>query len=145
MFQWIWGEWFESNRFNPLEELLTEEFKCRYGEADSYVGMIRGKYGEEGQYWIGMFLPPDTIVPEGYEYIDIPTTKLGVCWIHGLEEEVYCKEDQCAERLRQNEMVPSIGSDGAWWRFERYNCPRFTQKDENGKIILDMCHFLDRI
>ncbi len=32
--------------------------------------------------------------------------------------------------------------DGAFWFFERYQCPRFTTPDEKGNVILDMCYFV---
>lgn len=32
---------------------------------------------------------------------------------------------------------------GAYWFFERYCCPRFTTPDEQGNIILDICHYIE--
>lgn len=29
-----------------------------------------------------------------------------------------------------------------WWFFERYVCPRFTTPDAEGKVTLDICHFI---
>ena len=33
---------------------------------------------------------------------------------------------------------------GAFWFFERYQCPRFTTPDEFGNVILDTCYFIKR-
>ena len=32
--------------------------------------------------------------------------------------------------------------DGVQWCFERYVCPRFTDPDEQGNVILDMCYYV---
>ena len=32
---------------------------------------------------------------------------------------------------------------GASWFFERCTCPRFTTPDDQGNIILDVCHFIE--
>lgn len=137
-----WGEWFQNNLFQPLEALLTDEFKKEYEDTDAYIGLMRYKEGEPFQYWIGMFSSQGTEVPEGYGYVDIPASKLGVCWLHGPEGELYCKEDKCAERLMQEGQEIIADETGAWWFFERYGCPRFTTPDEEGKIILDICHYV---
>lgn len=137
-----WGEWFEAGRFNKLESLVTENFMHTYEDANAYIGLMRWKEGEKFEYWIGMFLPAETAVPDGYEYADFSASNLGVCWLHGTESEIYFKEDKCAKKLLEegNEIVAD--EKGAWWFFERYGCPRFTEQDENGKVILDICHFV---
>jgi hypothetical protein len=137
-----WGDWFENNRFSKLEALVADNFKSSYEDSDAYLGFMRWKEGEPFQYWIGMFLPEGTDVPDGYDYVDRPEAKLGVCWLHGPEGELFCKEDKCAGRLMQegHEIIKDEG--GAWWFFERYGCPRFTMKDEEGRVILDICHYI---
>lgn len=137
-----WGEWFASSRFQKLEVLLKDEFSKEYEDAAAYVGLMRWKEGEPFEYWIGMFLPVGIEVPEGYSHIDLPGGKLGVCWIHGPEGELYCKEDKCAERLTKEGYEFVSDSEGAWWFFERYVCPRFTTPDEEGNVTLDICHFV---
>lgn len=137
-----WGDWFENNRFEKLVAFVTEEYKSGYEDADAYVGLMRWKEGEAFQYWIGMFLPKGTEVPEGYGFVDMHEAKLGVCWLHGPEGELYCKEDKCADRLVQEGYEIIHDEEGAWWFFERYGCPRFTAKDEEGQVILDICHFV---
>lgn len=137
-----WEEWFKTGRFNKLESLVTDDFRSVYEDCDSYIGLMRCKEGEKFQYWIGMFLPEGTAVPEGYGYVDFPASNLGVCWLHGPESELYCKEDKCAEKLTAEGHEIATDEMGAWWFFERYGCPRFTKPDEEGKIILDICHFI---
>lgn len=130
-----WDEWFGKGWFKPLEELgsLPEN-------EDSYVGCMRCI--EEFEYWIGMFFPEGTKVPDGYEYVDIPAGDLGTCWIYGRQDngEIFGMEphNMCMDKIM----------DAGWkiaenpWYIERYNCPRFTTPDENGKVILDYCVYL---
>ncbi len=137
-----WGDWFANDRFSKVEVLLTEEFNSTYEDAGAYVGLMRWKDGEPFQYWIGMFLPAGVSVPEGYGYVDMPEAKLGVCWLHGPEGELYCHEDQCADRLSREGHEILQDGEGAWWFFERYGCPRFTTPDEQGEVTLDICHYI---
>jgi predicted transcriptional regulator YdeE len=142
-FGYKWGEWFDNNWFQDLEEKVTDSWLKQLEDSDAYVGMMRWKEGEEFQYWIGMLLPLDTNIPEGFESVDIEASNIGVCWLKGKEEEIYCKEDKCAAKLDENGMKIISDKDGAYWFFERYGCPRFTSQDEEGNIVLDICHFVE--
>lgn len=137
-----WEEWFEEKRFNELESLMSSDFMLAYEDFNTNIGLMRWKDGEEFEYWIGLFLPQDTVAPNGYDYIDFPASNLGVCWLHGSVPEVYGKERKCAEKLSEEGYEIIQDEKGAWWFFERYGCPRFTNPDENGKVILDICHFV---
>jgi len=137
-----WGEWFQSNRFEPLEALIGEKYKSSYEDAEAYIGLMRCKDGEPFQYWIGMFLPENSQIPSGYDFIDIPEAKIGACWLHGPEQELYCNEEKCADKLKQDGLELIMDEEGAWWFFERYACPRFTEKDEENQVILDICHYV---
>ncbi|MDD2481725.1 MAG: GyrI-like domain-containing protein [Lutispora sp.] len=130
-----WGEWFEKGYFRALEELgsLPEN-------GDAYLGCMRcvGEF----EYWIGMFFPEETPVPDGYMYVDIPSGDLGTCWIRGREDngEIYGQEphEMCISKIK--EAGWQLSEDP--WFIERYNCPRFTTPDEKGKVILDYCIYL---
>jgi len=137
-----WEEWFEAERFTQLESLITKDFMDRYEDYNTNIGLMRWKEGEEFEYWIGMFLPEDSEVPDGYDYIDFSEANLGVCWLHGTEPEIYGKEMECANALSEKGYELVTDDLGAWWFFERYGCPRFTKADEEGKVILDICHFV---
>jgi len=136
-----WGKFFENGWFGELEKLVTDPAKtCEDGAA--YTGLMRWKEGEPFQYWIGMFMPPGTAVPEGYGYVDLPAGELGICWVQGPESEVYMQEEKCASKLYAEGMKVVADEQGASWFFERYVCPRFTEADEDGNIILDIVHYV---
>ncbi len=138
-----WGEWFQNNWFAEIESQIGEAGKESFVDSDAYIGLMRWKDGEPFQYWIGMFAPEAARVPDGFGYIDFPKSELGVCWVYGKEGDVYCKEDRCAARLREEDYRIISDKEGAWWFFERYACPRFTTPDDQGNIILDICHYIE--
>ena len=51
----------------------------------SYISLIRKNDDDSIEYWLGMFIPKGTAVPEGYEMIDFPKSTLGVCAVYGKE------------------------------------------------------------
>ncbi|MDR0324675.1 MAG: hypothetical protein LBI19_01095 [Oscillospiraceae bacterium] len=142
MFGAKWGEWFQNGWFGILEKQMTESFKETYADGDAYIGLMREFERDSFEYWIGMFLPEDAAVPEGFESVDFPKSALGVCWIYGKEDEVYCREGECGEKLGKEGFAFVTEGQGADWCFERYACPRFTTPDEKGNIILDICFFV---
>jgi hypothetical protein len=130
-----WGEWFENGYFKTLEELgsLPEN-------GDAYVGCMRCV--DTFEYWIGMFFPAETVIPEGYSYVDIPKGDIGTCWIYGREDngEIYGMEPHNLCMSKIAEAGWQLAKDP--WFFERYNCPRFTTPDDKGNVILDYCVYL---
>jgi len=132
-----WGEWFQNNWFASLESLDQVP-----DMENGYIGFMRGC--PDFEYWIGMFLPPETPAPEGYDYIDLDKCNVGVCWIKGNDDDgsIYAMHEKCFEALKEKGIV-NRASDCATcttkgcFSFERYNCPRFTEKDAQGNVILD--------
>ncbi len=141
-----WGQWHGNGWFDPLEKLLTDQFKRAYPDADAYIGFQRNGFHKPDdyyEYWIGMFLPADCQVPEEYDYIDLNYDFVGVCYIQGGEDKVYMKEGKCYERIVAEGMKIAACEDGGMYFFERCQCPRFTTPDENGEIILDIGFFVE--
>ena len=128
-----WREWFENNWFEVIEKQIDKSIKGIYEDGDAYIGLMRDKNGEF-EYWIGIFMPNNTGVPDGFSSVDFSEGELGVCWVYGKEDAVYCWEEKCRERL----ITEGFAISGEWC-FERYVCPRFTTPDEKGNIILDIC------
>lgn len=142
MYGWHWGQWFETGKFGVIEKLLTKEFQKVYPDAEAYIGLKRYKEGEPYEYWIGMFLPENSVVPDGYACVDLDFNSVGVCWIKGNEANVYGHEGDCYEELIENGIQVIEDSNAACWFFERYACPRFTTPDKDSKVILDIGYFV---
>ena len=125
-----WGEWFENGWFDQLEALKP---MVGWGH---YIGLMGHEDGVF-KYWIGMFLPADTIPPEGFEYMDYPACNLGVCRIKGSEDAIYGNEPMCCDKLQQEgfEML-----DREFICFEReLDCDDRTLAE--GEMLLDICFF----
>ena len=139
-FSHLWGQWFESGWFDVLEALQTATFRAAFPDADAYCGLMCGRPGvpEDFSYWIGMFLPPDAEIPEGFQAIDFGPAEAAVCWLKGQEDELYRREEDAVSLLRREGFQPASLPDGRCCFFERYACPRFTAPDGGGSVILDM-------
>ena len=125
-----WGEWFREGRFGVLEALGSAP-----EHEGAYIGLMRS--AGEFEYWIGMFFPLGTQAPEGYDFVDLPACTFATCWLYGRENTGELFGD-AAQKLCFSE----IEKEG-WkvaetpWIMERYNCPRYTDPDEHGNVILD--------
>lgn len=130
-----WNEWFKTGKFEILEKLQSLP-----DNENAYVGCMRMN-NDMIEYWIGMFFPAGTLVPEGFQYVDIDEGFVGTNWIYGSESngEIYGYKphNACMEKLRENNW-----QSADTWCFERYNCPRFTTPDQFGNVILDYCIYL---
>lgn len=129
-----WGEWLQNDWFAPLEKLSVANIND-----GASVGCMRFNQGIF-EYWIGMFCPEDTDVPDGYSYVDIPGGDIGVTWIKGREDngEIFGFHNQSVAAIKEKGWEFAENP----WFFERYNCPRFTAPDDSGEVILDYCMYL---
>ena len=59
-----WGEWFKQGWFEKLQS--TFDPQALYEDGVATVGMMRWKEEEPFEYWIGVFCPEGTPVPEGF-------------------------------------------------------------------------------
>jgi predicted transcriptional regulator YdeE len=133
-----WGEWFENGWFGVIEKQFEGNLAEIHVDGGAYIGLMRDNSEGAFEYWIGIFMPKETSAPEGFALIDFPAGELGVCWVYGKDSEVYMREGECGERLEAEGY--NVNTD---WCFERYVCPRFTTPDENGKVVLDICFYLN--
>jgi len=129
-----WGEWFENGWFDQLEKLGTLD---NWGH---YIG-IMGHEDGIFKYWIGMFMPVDTDVPDGFNHMDYPTCHLGICRLKGKKDGIYGNEPMCCDRLQQEgyEML-----DKEFICFEREpmcDDPETVNLEED-EMILDICFFV---
>jgi len=143
-----WSEWHEKGRFEFLEKNCPP---ADFEDAAAYIGLMRIKENdrheqtEPFQYWIGMFFAEGAEVPEGYDFVDFPASDLGVGWLYGKDSYIFGKEHLACDSCMKSGMKVICDADGAFWFFERYVCPRFTQPDKKGKKILDICHFIEKL
>ncbi|MDR0883745.1 MAG: GNAT family N-acetyltransferase [Oscillospiraceae bacterium] len=127
-----WKEWHDKGWFAPLEALP----ELPAGVETGYVGFMRCNNGNF-EYWIGTFDLPTTAPPEGYEFIDLPASTVGVCWLYGREKDgLYGQHDRCAEALKAQGWA-FFDDPQESFAFERYNGERFKDRDGTGRVILD--------
>ena len=139
-----WGEWFQQGWFDALEKACPA---ADFEDAGAYIGLMYDKHDENGQrepfqYWVGMFFPEGTEVPEGFGFVNFPAVDLGVAWLCGKENTLYMHEAHALAAIEKSGMA--LDREHCCWCFERYACPRFTTPDRKGKIILDICHFAEK-
>lgn len=126
-----WGEWWQKDWFSVLEQKERHPVN-----GDAYIGAVHIVDGMP-EYWIGMFFPVDTEVPEGFDFVDMEALEYAVCYLYDKEGsgDFYSMEthEMCLEELKSLGLKRKEDD----WCFERYNCPRFTTPDEAGNVILD--------
>lgn len=142
-----WREWFQKGWFQQLEQLGVLQ-----GIENGYLGLMGcSDKANSFQYWIGVFFPEQTAVPEHFDSVDIPEGDVGICWIYGNSNngELYGQEphNRCMAKLQENQMSHFRDDckgpeEKWWWFFERYNHPRFTTPDDQGNVILDYGMYL---
>ena len=138
-----WGEWFANGWFDVIENAMggVDAILGIWENGGGYVGLERRAEGQPFEYWLGMFTPANTPVPDGFDYIDFPSVGLGTNWIYGKENEVH-DTSSCRSLLIDNGMNIWTDERGGEWSFENCLCPRYTTPDEDGNIIMDYCYFV---
>ncbi len=137
-----WGEWFANGWFDIVEQAMggTDNILKIWKNGSGYVGLEHRRDGELVDYFIGMFAPAGTIVPEGFVSVDFPAAGIGTTWIYGKENEVHSAIGGCRAAIDEIGLQ-FLDRDGEW-SFENGLCPRFTTPDEHGNVILDYCYYV---
>lgn len=138
-----WGDFFANGWFDTIEAAMggTRSILDIWENGGGYAGMELRRDGALLEYWIGMFAPQDTAVPQGFDSMDFGPGNLGVCWNYGKENEVHDVGENEQAVLREGMELWADG-EGRTVRFENGLCPRFTTPDENGNVILDYCFYV---
>lgn len=139
-----WGEWFANGWFDEIERAMggVDSILAIWASGGGYVGLeMRGE--NEFEYYIGMFTPAGTTVPDGFDYIDIPACAIGTCWIYGKEGGDTHQTGGCRPALERAGMRVWHDARGRVWSFENGLCPRYTTPDEHGNVILDYSYFVE--
>ncbi|MCL1927979.1 MAG: helix-turn-helix domain-containing protein [Treponema sp.] len=126
--------------FDVIEKKSDKNLKTLYEGGDAYISLIRKKDDKVVEYWLGMFMPEKTEVPEGYDMIDFPKSTLGVCLVYGKRNSIIHYDADCRTKLTK-EGICSTDNMGTKWFFQRFNWHRFFEEDRYGKRLLEYCYF----
>ena len=141
-----WNEWFQNGWFESIQMKINKNPNDTFISDSFFIGLLRNKPGEPFQYWIGMFTPEKTEIPEGFTFINFPKSELIVCQIYGSIEHVYLNKsidifNQCNERLKKEGLNHVHDKNDVCYTFERYESKKSIIPDEKGNIILEICFF----
>jgi hypothetical protein len=142
MFGRSWDEWGRNGWFDIIKSQTDIEMKYFFDDGDAEVGLLRYNKNGEFEYWIGLFMPENTPVPNGFEYYDFPKGALGVCWLYGRRNEVFFQDEKCREKLEELGFEILKDKEDTIWSIERFVSDRFEEPDEKGKVTLDICFFV---
>jgi len=120
----FWKECMAEGVFSQLEALEGYIFN------PAYVG-----YMTMESYTCGMLMKLGCPVPENLDVHEIMPTKVAVGWVKGKEPELYMQAHELTEKGLEE--WGYMYNPDARWSMEVYVCPRFTEADENGNIVLD--------
>lgn len=137
-FSRVWDEWLISGRFDTLRGLMGADWAKAFPEAGSPIGLMRLFENGAFEYRIGMFLPPETEAPEGFEFLDAQKTSQAVCLVLGDEPDIYFQAENALSILRDSGYEPLLDEAGCLWVQERYHRERFHQKRPDGLKTLDL-------
>lgn len=128
----FWDECYRENIFAPLESQASYVFDS------SHVGVFLDWNLGDGDfsYAVGLLMKEGVSVPDNYFIRELPETDVAVGWIKGKFTgrggygSVYDLVTKAmSEHGRSNTKMT--------WCMEMYNCPRFTEPNEDGDTILD--------
>ncbi|MBQ7337904.1 MAG: hypothetical protein IJW40_11920 [Clostridia bacterium] len=136
-----WSVFFDEDHASTISKNIVSEIT--WEDSDSYIGLMRCRDSDPFIYAVGMFVPADTIVPEGFIYYDFPVSTLGICHLHGFDAELYGHEADVAQQLELAGYRIQDDNEGAFWFFERYVLSRYATPDEEGHQTLDIGFFVE--
>lgn len=135
-----WDIFFEEAHADIISKNITSEIP--WEDSDSYIGLMRCCGDDPFIYAVGMFVPADTPVPDGFIYFDFPASMLGICQLHGYDAELYGHEPDVARQLEKEGYTIVTDEKDAYWFFERYVLSRYVEPDEDGHQTLDIGFFV---
>jgi predicted transcriptional regulator YdeE len=126
----FWEKCMSEDVFTTLGKALSESI---YDSA--YVGFMKMLNEDEVVNVCGMLMKPDAKAPEGFVKYDIESFTAGIGWVQGKEPDIYTAEHTLVEEALIKAGYTYDASKG--FAIELYNCPRFTNPDENGNKTID--------
>jgi hypothetical protein len=137
MFGKVWMDWFQNGWFDLLRKQTDIDLKSMFEDGDAEIGLLRYKANGEFEYWIGLYMPENTLVPDGFVYYDFSKAALGVCRLYGDEAQVFFQDERCREKLEELGYEVIKDQEGTIWSLERGGAP-----DEKGKLLMDICFYV---
>ena len=104
------------------------------GDTIGWMGDYNPKT-KEFTYIAGIFAKPDTVVPDGYSYHDIPNCEMGIGWIQGKSSNIEKGAHGKTEKImRASGYEPDYSIVGI--SMEYYSYEKFLKIEENdGNIV----------
>jgi hypothetical protein len=126
-----WGDAWENGWFDAIEA-AGEQSPVNDG---SYCVL----YGRDGTHWLGEFMKPGTPAPEGLDVVDLPERKAVMFFIKGQQGDCYTTayDTEAMYNIITDMEIPRPDESREFRAFERDNCPRWTDPDEDGNLTLD--------
>jgi len=140
--------WRLNYTFTAIEKQLDKDPKTIYEGCDAYISLIRKKGNGFFECWMGMFVPAETKVPQGYEAIDFPESTLGVCRVYGKRNAIIHYDAACRKKLAEDgcyhkdSLESHENGSRTKWFFQRFNWRSFFEDDKYGKRALEYCYFV---
>ncbi|MBC7320656.1 GyrI-like domain-containing protein [bacterium] len=130
----FWMKCLEDGTLQVLESMPS------YILNPAYIGW-EGEYDpntQEFSYIVGMLMKPDTPIPEGFDFRDLPSCKMAIGWIKGKEPEIYM--DGVYLILSSMRDLGFEYDESAGYMIEVYTYERFVMPQERGEdeVILDL-------
>lgn len=122
-----WDEWLQNGWFEKLEKL---------GTAPENGNMYLGVTDSSGGYWIGLLFTPDTLAPDGFDYMEVPAARYAISQFDGKKDKELLNVDGInlvIKEICKRGLTPAPLWGG--WCIERYSRP-FTSVGKE-KILLD--------
>lgn len=142
-----WDEWMSGDKFSVMKQAAGDP---PFNEDTLGLMTMKGNM-TDFTYWIGMFFPAGTKVPDGYDSLDLPESNIGFGWVCGKIEngEIFGATPHEAVCMKLAEAgfgefrndIAGQGSD-TYCFFECYNSQRFNKKDANGNVTLDYGNYI---
>ena len=131
----LWGDMLKNGFFDNLLKLPN-----KLTETQDLVGWM-GDTNDKGYiYLAGIFFKPESPVPNGYEYRDIPKCKMAVGWLEDTPEgkgDIHVDASEMISKGMEENGYEYDGSNG-FFQMEYYSEERFRTPEKQGKnVILD--------
>ena len=135
----LWGRCFTDGTYDRLVE-MKEHIPTDI--SNDYIGYMRDFDSGDGSftYLVGMFMKPDTPVPDGYAAYGIPACTLAKAWIEGEEYDIYSNAHALTvDAIRKQGYEPDWQ---AFFQCEVYTDERLGVPKSKGEKVLTLDFYL---